>query len=276
MSQQQPSAYTGPDQARRLAEAAAGKQLGAHRATYQPPRRVPLGEKSAAGRSLTVLGLAIPCLVLLAIVISISHTFPPAGVVLVVILLGIFFVGYVGRRTTSARNAGRELRLYEHGLIAVGTNGATLMPYRWDEVSVLQNNVRHYRNGGYTHTTYSYTLSSADAGAITLTGGFVGAAEWGPAIQEAVTAVQLPGAMAAVARGETLGFGDISVNRAGIAAGNNSVAWHQLQEVRVKEGYVSLKVEGRWRGISRTAVAQIPNFFVFLALADRLRTAPPA
>jgi hypothetical protein len=142
---------------------------------------------------------------------------------------------------------------------------------RWDNTSVLQSIVRHTRNGVYTHTTYAYTLTDPDGQRLVLRGGFTRPEEWGAAIQHAVTQAQLPGAVSSLRRGGTLNFGDISMNLESVSARGRTAAWSEVQEIRVRDGLVSLRTAGKWRALSTTPVSAIPNFFVFHALAEECR-----
>ncbi|MGI5526652.1 DUF6585 family protein [Streptomyces syringium] len=95
---------------------------------------------------------------------------------------------------------------------------------------------------------------------------------WGPAIQDAVTETQLPMALAAVRRGETVSFGDISVSRDTVTAYGRSAPWDQIQQVTVEGGILSLNVADQRHPLTSKKVSQIPHFFVFHALAEHLRT----
>ncbi len=262
-----------------LLAVAEGRQLGDLRTTYRPYQRPPWSERPASAKAGTLIGGGISAAVVLFIVMAIITTAPAAGVILIVILVGIVALSIVRKHGVQERMQGRELQLYSHGLVNVGVGNGAPAAIRWDEASVLQDIVRHTRNGVASHTTYLYTLTAPD-GTHTkvsgITGGIGGMGrpeEWGKAIQEHVTTAQLPRCTVALHHGETLAFGDITVSRDGIAAKGDSVAWSQLQEIRVKDGCVSLRVAGRWRALTTTAVARIPNFFVFLALAERMRAA---
>lgn len=263
-----------------LTALAEGKGLGEPRATYRPYQRPPWSERPASAKAGTLVGGGIAAVIVLVIAVAITSAAPAAGAVLFVVLAGIVALGIARRRGVEQRMQGRELHFYAHGLVNVGVGSEAPAVIRWDEASVLQDIVRHTRNGVASHTTYLYTLTAPDgtrtriSGIIGGIGGMERPEEWGKAIQERVTAAQLPRCAAALERGETLAFGDISVSRDGIAAkGGDAVAWSQLQEIRVKDGFLSLRVAGRWRALTTTAVARIPNFFVFIALAEHLRSA---
>jgi hypothetical protein len=267
MSEQGPAA-AGAD----LSALVYGRGLGAHRATYRPYRRPPWSEQPASAKAPALIAGGFALLIVVVLAVQ-----APVFAVFVVVAVAVIAAIRVPRnRRAEARMVGRELRFYEHGLINIGVGQAGPAVIRWDEASVLQDVTRHLRNGSHTHTTYLYKLSSPDgtqtavSGIIGGVGGMERPEEWGNAIQSAVTSAQLPRAAAALGRGETVAFGDITVGRDGISAQGKYVGWDQLQEIRVKDGYVSLKVAGRWRSLSTTAVSSIPNYFVFHALAERM------
>ncbi|GLY79758.1 DUF6585 family protein [Actinoallomurus iriomotensis] len=248
------------DVSARISEAAHRARLGGHRATY-PATLMPKGRLTVGG---VVAGVA---LVLALIGLA-------TGVVFLTILGLIFAVVFgfqFGRiALLNQKKEGQRLLLFEHGLVCVGVGGR-IHVRRWDSTTVYQNTVRHYRNGGYVRTTYSYRLIDPAGETLGLAGGFHRPEEWGKAIQQAVTDAQLPRAVATIQSGGTLSFGDISLNRETVSASGKSVPWRRIQEIKVKDGQVSLRVEGKWLSLTRTMVRSIPNFFVFYALAERLR-----
>ncbi|WP_435172561.1 DUF6585 family protein [Actinacidiphila sp. bgisy145] len=258
---------------------AAHKQLGVLRTTYRPYRRPSWSERSTSDKATTLALAALPVGFVLLVLVALVVSVPAVGGVLLVVVVVIVLLGASRRRRVAQRMQGRELHFYEHGLVNVGVGNEPPAAIRWDEASVLQDIVRHTRNGSTSHTTYLYTLSAPDgthtkiSGIVGGIGGMERPQEWGQALQKQVTAAQLPRYTRALERGEALTFGDITVSWDGITSHRNAVGWAQLQEIRVKDGYVSLRVAGKWRSLSTTAVAAIPNCFVFLALAERMRAA---
>jgi hypothetical protein len=139
-------------------------------------------------------------------------------------------------------------------------------------VTVYQDIVIRIVNGAQS-THYAYTLHGADGAKVTLLGDLIPkAAEWGHAIQNAVTDAQFPAAAAALQRGETLTFGNLSLNADGVVADGKTRPWRQVQKIDVQSGFVSINVQGKWLALSTTAVKQIPNVFVFLTVAEYLRS----
>ncbi|MGP3690922.1 DUF6585 family protein [Streptomyces sp. IBSNAI002] len=199
----------------------------------------------------------------------------PVGMLLL-ILVGLWYDSF-----TSKRNRGFQLDLYEHGLTAAVKDRVHAV--RYDNTTVFQRTVRHTGTAGYT--TYEYSLTDIDGEKLVLRGRSDGVAkkgyfakpkEWGTAIQQAVTRAQLPMALATLDAGQSLDFGKLWLTREEVGSARESVQWSQIQEVRVVDGFIKVKIAGKWRSLGSTAltspsVAGTPNFFVFLALADHLR-----
>jgi hypothetical protein len=234
--------------------------LGRYQGTYLPS--IPSTTRMQAGWTITavlaalgVLGLAVSSAALAVIGLSFAV---------------IFAYRLTRVSVISSAKRGQQLQLFELGLVCADREGH-LHVLRWDNTSVLQKIVRHTRNGVYTHTTYAYTLTDPDGQRLVLRGGLTRPEEWGAAIQHAVTQAQLPGAVSSLQRGGTLNFGDISMNLESVSARGKTAAWSEVQEIRVKDGLVSLRTAGKWRALSTTPVSAIPNFFVFHALAEECR-----
>jgi len=243
-----------------VAEAAG---LGGHRATYLPV--------AAQWRRYRTMGIvtALGWGLLLVSVIG--------GFVVGQIFAGVFAIMFSARllwdlgrlRHFEERNRGSRLDLYQHGLIV--TFRGEMRVCRYDTTSVLQNIVRHTEYGSTTHKTYAYTCTDITGAEVIVRSGFERPDEWGPAIQRAVTDAQLPRAAAALDAGQRLDFGDVWMTAELVGSGGKSVPWSRIEETRVRDGLVSLRVAGQWRALTTTPVRYVPNFFVFRALAEDLR-----
>jgi hypothetical protein len=221
---------------------------------------------------LPCLGLTGLWLVLAIAIWSGQHNAGASAFMLVLAVLSVC-AGVLPQNLTPRRGS-RCVYVFEHGFIQADNTGP-LVEMRWDAVgSVLQRITKTYTNGIYTGTQYLYTLTRSDGLRLKLTGWYKGIAQLGQTIAREVTRVQLPPAFAAVQRGQTIAFGDLTVNAAGIAAaGKGAVPWSEIQAVQIARGYVSVRRSGRWLAWSGQPASKIPNLFVFLTLADQLRAA---
>ncbi|MFB8008890.1 DUF6585 family protein [Nocardia sp. NPDC056000] len=183
-------------------------------------------------------------------------------------------VKYAGSQSTGSQFRDAQLSLFEHG--AVVQSGGRTHVFRWETVSVIEDitRVSHRTYGSETGVSWTYRCQLTDpSGADYLvTDRFVGAEHWGPEIRQRVTAAQLPLALAAAETGKSLEFGSITLSHGAIRAHNRSVPWGEVQEIRIDKGYIAIRVAGEWLSLTKVAANAIPNVFVFLELAERLRT----
>ncbi|MFE2248563.1 DUF6585 family protein [Streptomyces lavendulae] len=190
---------------------------------------------------------------------------------LVFVLPGLFFVWRLLQTPNfNSKQAAKRIHCFDHGLIVSDRDRP--VAFRWDSASVLQQITRRYANGVYVGTSYLYTLFKPDGSTIELTGFYADPEVWGAAIQHEITRAQLPRALDLVGRGETVRFGDVAVNAHGMAtAKRGSLPWSAVERVEVKNGVVFVGRSGKLLAWSNTPVHKVPNFFVFLAVVDRLR-----
>ncbi|MFF9815105.1 DUF6585 family protein [Streptomyces sp. NPDC014006] len=240
-----PTAQQGPWQAAAHYAAPAGTEgLGQLRATFLPQR-------AGAGRlgALLLMG-------------TVSLILPPLGV--------YFFWLAAQTPNLSRKQAARRLHLFDYGLAEAGRNGEVSV-FRWDSMTVLQQITERYANGVYVGTTHLYTLHREDGTTLKVTGFYARPEQWGPAIQQEITRAQLPSLLARLEQGGTLAYGDLSVNLGGVATARDSLTWREIENVELSQGVLVLRKAGKKLPWARVPVQKIPNFFLFLALVDRLR-----
>lgn len=190
---------------------------------------------------------------------------------LIVPPLGVYFFWLAAQTPNlSRKQAARRLHLFEHGLAEVGRNGEVSV-FRWDSMTALQEITERYANGVYVGTTYVYTLHRHNGTPLKVTGFYDQPERWGPAVQQAITRAQLPGLLAGLEQGGTLTYGELSVNLGGVATARDSLTWADIAKVEVSQGVLVLRRTGKKLPWARVPVKKIPNFFLFLALVDRLR-----
>ncbi|MFV8126984.1 DUF6585 family protein [Streptomyces syringium] len=253
---EQPVSVSGEPPSGPISAAVERERLGRHQTTYHAENRglVVPGVLAAAFMVLTGIGITAPNMYQVAVCGLLTAVF--AGLLL-------------GARYANRRYA--QLQLFDQGLIVVDSDGQPTA-CRWDALLVRQKVVDHYHYSVLQGRSHAYTLKGPDGETLLHPGVIAHPEHWGPAIQDAVTETQLPVALAAVRRGETVSFGDISVSRDTVTAYGRSVTWEQIQQVTVEAGILSLNVAEKRRPLTSMKVSQIPNFFVFHALAEHLRT----
>jgi hypothetical protein len=227
-----------------VAQVAAANSLGALRKIYVPKRHHRFG---------IVLTLLV-------------------GVATLIAVVG-FWILWVAFRTPnlSRSQAARRLYLYEQGFV-LADRPDDPQAFRWDGIdTVFQKIVIRRTYGVETNRIYLYTITRRDGRVAKLTQFWSDIAELGPGINESVSAALAPRMLAAVERGQSVQFGDMTVNAVGIAGRRRSVTWSEVTNVRIRNGYVSVDVAGKFFALSTVAAAKLPNLPLFLALAGHLR-----
>jgi hypothetical protein len=189
------------------------------------------------------------------------------------VIPGLYFFWLATQTPNLSRaQAARRLEIFENGLIETAKDG-TPAAFRWDSMTALQAITERYANGIYVGTTYVYTLHAMDGTVRKVTDFYAEPERWGPYIQQEITRFQLPGLLDRLDQGETLRFGNLSVNRGGIAtAKSGSATWAEIEQIQIRNGVLFLRKSGqKLRSWSTQAVKDVPNFFLFLALVDRIR-----
>lgn len=157
--------------------------------------------------------------------------------------------------------------LYSEGFAFV--RGKKLDVFRWDQIeSLLQSVAKQYVNGIYMGTNHRYTIRGLDGRQVVLTDRITHVESLGNVISDMVTRVKLPVVIAGFKAGGIVTFGPLSVSLQGVSNGKETISWDQVTDVKVNRGIVIVKKEGKWLSWSSVRVANIPNFFVFLALVN--------
>ncbi len=220
------------------------------------------------------LGIAAAVLALLGIVMLASSNALGA----VVLVIAATLVVYIVRgAAVNSQHSGACLATFEAGMVYIDHQGQDHV-FHWDSTTVRQRIVHYTRAGSRTRTSYEYRLTGPDGATLTLSqssnlAGLANPEKWGPEIQDGITRAQLPGALRTIAGGGTITFGPIQLDSEAVTARGSSVPWSDIDQIKVVQGHVSLRVAGRWLSLINTEVSKVPNFFVFHTLAEHLRAA---
>lgn len=190
------------------------------------------------------------------------------------LLVGLWLIWEIIRTPNLSKSlAARRMYLYEQGFVLV-ERPEDPQVYRWDAIDTVFQKIVSTRMYGFEVTKkYLYTITRRDGGTAKLTVFWDGIDQLGPHINERVSTALLPGALAAIERGQGIQFGDMTLSASGIAGKRKSVTWSEVSDVRIAAGYVRVKAQGKFLSLSTTAAADLPNLPLFLTLADRLRRA---
>jgi hypothetical protein len=175
---------------------------------------------------------------------------------------------------------------FEAGLVRRRA-GATPEVFRWDQTTTVMYSTTHvHYNRVYQRTDFRYELTRSDGRVLRIDDHYLDPAlskrgsptTWkyrlamlGQAAARQVAQAQLPGALAALQRGQSLTFGDIVINMSGIASKQNATPWSSIRAVEVNKGIVRIRKEGKFLPLPKRPVSKIPNVLLFVALADTLR-----
>lgn len=248
-----------------VAAAAHGAGLGDYRKTYFPV--VPEGKRYRMGAFVTVVACWVLLLGMVAhapvlVIIGATWTLLSGGW----LACNLAVYGYV-----LVRSRGMRLDLYEYGLVAVFRRRARVG--RYDSMRLKRSVVALVKDPVPNQITYAYSFADRTGRPVVLRHVIEHPEQWGEEIENAVTAAQLPLAEAALAAGERVEFEYFWMTAAQVGAGKKSVPWSEVDEIRVRDGKVSVRVAGGSRPLESLPSEMIPNFTVFRTLADRLRAA---
>ncbi len=237
------------------------QKLGTHRQTFLP---APASDTFVRGCGIVAGGFMAVGVICVTV-----GAYPGA---LAVGLLGLvpasmaFLRGRRNRRHRAAR-----LDLFDFGM-TVYRSGEQVAGFRWNTAEVRQQVIPFQTSAP---TEYSLRMSGPDGAEAAFDDTLFGEArDWGRAIQSAVTLAQLPRAVAAIDDGATVQFGEITLDLAALYFRSRAYTWEHIQLIDARSGLVRMKVDGNW--VSLTPVGQIPNFYIFNELAERLRVAAAA
>lgn len=205
-----------------------------------------------------------------------------------------------GARERQAVAEGRSLRFFVFRWGVGWIDPGEEVSARWEDIPWLWRAVtRHATNGVPTHTDYRYTVQLAsgrsrafsgtlrtraaresEAARLEYTPGGTTAVtieQLGRLLTAGVTQAQLPNAIDRFNAGQPVSFGPLVVSPAGIAIGDKSLFWSEVEGVRTAQGMMSVKKSGKWLPWKSVQVSKIPNYFVFDALVSAvLAQRPPA
>jgi hypothetical protein len=184
-------------------------------------------------------------------------------------------------------SAGSRVYLFDSGLIHSGLTDRgkpEAQAFRWDEVSVFRssNSLDNFDPISRASVAYTYTVRRPDRSAVVLRPTYWSIGdinELGSAITAGVGAVQVPRALAAVRRGETVTFGNFSVSDRGFRYHKDKkpTPWDHLERIRVvrdstDEGdYVAVRTTDGFFGERKYPLLRgRPNDWVLVEVAEAL------
>ncbi|MBF6236819.1 DUF6585 family protein [Nocardia otitidiscaviarum] len=242
-----------------------GAGLGAHRDTYvavRPPTR---------RHALEVMGLML-CGTVAAIGAATG-----AAVLVIPGLAGALMLGVrlVCELTRSAYVHGRDrdtrLELYDGGCVAVV--GGRARTIRYDSATVRRTVTEDADHHAPDRTARPYTVTDTGGDPIVLRHTIDRCEEWGTEIDRAVTAAQLPRALATLESGGRLDFAPFWMTSTEIGVEHRSVSWARVSGIVLHKGWISVRIRGESLPLESLPADLIGNFTLFRTVAERMRSA---
>lgn len=235
------------------------QHLGAHRDTFLA---TPADDTFVRG-----CGIVAGCIATIGVIVAAVGGWQ-GGVSLLVIAAAPVLLA-LRRGVINRQNRAARIDLFDHG-VTVYRSGQRVAGFRWDSTEVRQQAIPFHDT-----TPVTYLLELSGPGGVEATideEGFARAREWARAIQSAVTATQLPAAVAAIDNGNTVPFGELSLSLDALTFREEALSWEDIQLIDARSGHIRIKLSGMW--MSLAPVSTIPNFYIFNELAERLRLTP--
>ncbi len=193
------------------------------------------------------------------------------SVALPLIIAGVCFLLALGILITAWRNWTLAAAVYDNGVALNSRKGVQQMAWA-DVTAVWQAVTKHYTNGVYTGTTHVYTLQSNTGEKLVFDDRLgKGVEQLGTALQDGVSKVLFPRYAQALDNGQKVTFGPLALDREKFYSGKKELTWAEVPAVKIDKGIISVRKEGKgWFNWTAVSVPQIPNFYVFITLLNRL------
>jgi len=227
---------------------AAMYQLGEMRQIYKPTFTNPF----------TIIGMVIGTIILdiIALVVIANLTGYIYYILIVIPIVAIIYAIY-GLLTFN-------LKVYVFTYGFVGAKGSAIDVVRWDQIEAVWERIMRSRYG----LRYTYTVRRGDGKIFKYGNVLKGIANLGSTIQQEVTRIQLPRAIAAFKAGQQIPFGPINVAMQGVNNGKEIIPWNQIGSITIKRGVLAAQIGGRFLRWSSVKARNVPNLGVLIGLVD--------
>lgn len=162
----------------------------------------------------------------------------------------------------------QKVYVYAQGLVYVWGSKRVVCP--WDEIEqVWQSIVGSTVFGAQVNSAGFLSIKLQNGETCFISSGYIFDVEGLiRVVQKKVTKELLPAAQEIFDDGEILSFGDFLISTGGIGFGSKRLAWEDAVNVGIVNGHFVVTSTGFWSNWCSVPIAQIPNFFVFLALVE--------
>ncbi len=176
----------------------------------------------------------------------------------------------------NARVSARRVYVFQKGLVVANSPGKNrpteLDVWRWADVSTVFQKVVNANTLGVRTGTYDrITATRNDGAAFSTTNFWDDQDDLRRRINVQVSAALLPPMRRALAQGQAIQFGDITIDHAGVAARAATTGWADVEAFDIVGAFFRITVRGKSRSVA--ALWNVPNPSLLYALAKELRTA---
>lgn len=203
-------------------------------------------------------------------------------------------VKLLSKRARENVREGRTLRVLIGPRGIVITAGHNAIRATWEDVeAVWQDVTEHFVNGGHTSTDYKYTVRFADGRSYNLIGSLsaskarassaqlaqgtpgvvtsITVEQLGRFIQQEVTGRSVTAAVDRLNRGESVAFGPLTLDLSRLGNGDELLQWEDVEDVKIRQGVISVKKSGKWLAWKKVPVSAVPNVFAFFEVVSAIR-----
>ncbi|MFI8977350.1 DUF6585 family protein [Nocardia asteroides] len=247
-----------------IARLAAEAELGNHNHAYPADR---------PNQKMMII-VAVIVAVILAVTVAAFLTDKPGIAIIALLCLPVASpVAFQLRHSVRLlRYRGSRLDLYEHGLVVA--HAGRVQAVRYASTTALRRQIYPGHNG--QAGPIRYEMTDIFGHSVKVSDVYSNTAHWRVEIDRGLIAAQLPAALATIHSGGRVVFGDIWLSATEIGDRKRSAPWSQVTPMTVAMGTMAIGTHGKLRDLVGAETSRIPNFPVFGALVEQLRsTAQP-
>lgn len=165
---------------------------------------------------------------------------------------------------------GQKAVVFADGVAEIKGGKTNIM--RWDDISSVWQSITVTKMYGVVETgrRYIYTVQASDGRRMVFGNTYKNVEALGKAIQQAVTSRLMPRYFDAFNGGGTVKFGSLTLSKAGLSNGRETIPWNEVEQVTLNRGTITVRKAGKWLGWTSQTAAQTPNLFIFLTMIDRI------
>lgn len=176
----------------------------------------------------------------------------------------------------NARIAARRVYVFQAGFVVATSPGknrpAELDVWRWADVAtVFQKVVKANTLGAWTGTYDRVTATRNDGATFRVTNFWDDQEDLRRRVNVQATAALLPPMRRALAQGQAVQFGDITIDREGVTTRAGTERWADVEAFDIVGAFFRITQRGKSRPVA--AMWNVPNPSLLYALAKELRTA---